>query len=179
MPHFRHTRFVVLLLIAAPAADAADWLQFRGPGGLGVSNDKGLPLEWSATKNLVWKTPLPGLGTSSPIIVGNRVFLTCYSGYGLDAKEPGEMKDLKRHVVCVDRTNGKIVWSKVFDPVLPEHEYSGEGSYHGYAASTPTSDGERLYVFFGKSGVYCFDLDGKQLWHQTVGKGHSGWGSGA
>ena len=171
--------FVVCFSLAASAADAADWLQFRGPGGLGVSDDQNLPLEWSATKNLVWTTPLPGPGTSSPIVVGKRVYLTCYTGYGVDAKNVGEMNDLKRHLLCIDRTNGKILWSKVFDPVLPEHKYDGEGSYHGYAASTPASDGERLVVFFGKSGVYCFDLDGKQLWHQTVGKGQSGWGSGA
>src|SRR5262249_2021132 len=73
----------------------------------------------------------------------------------------------------------KILWSKKFDPVLPEHAYQGEGAYHGYSSSTPTSDGERLYVFFGKSGVYCFDLDGKQLWQVSVGKGINGWGSGA
>ena len=61
--------------------------------------------------------------------------------------------------------------------MLPEHAYQGEGSYHGYASSTPATDGERLYVFFGKSGVFCFDLDGKQLWHVLVGKNTSGWGS--
>ncbi|MCI0681010.1 MAG: PQQ-binding-like beta-propeller repeat protein [Gemmataceae bacterium] len=171
--------FILILWFAATTVHAADWLQFRGPGGQGVSDERGLPLEWSAAKNVVWKTPLPGPGTSSPIVVGKRVYLTCYSGYGQDAKEPGEMKDLKRHFVCVDRLTGKILWTKVFDPILPEHEYAGEGSYHGYAASTPASDGERLYVFFGKSGVFCFDLDGKQLWRQTVGKGISGWGSGA
>ena len=61
---------------------------------------------------------------------------------------------------------------------MPEHKYEGEGSYHGYAASTPVSDGERLYVFFGKSGVFCFDLDGQQLWQSSVGEGTNGWGSG-
>jgi outer membrane protein assembly factor BamB len=63
---------------------------------------------------------------------------------------------------------------------LPEHEYyKHESDYHGYAANTPITDGERLYVFFGKSGVYCFDLDGKELWHESVGKNTNGWGSGA
>src|SRR5205085_9073326 len=65
------------------------------------------------------------------------------------------------------------------DPILPEHKYAGEGAYQGYAASTPITDGQRLYVFFGKSGVFCFDLAGKELWHSLVGKGLSGWGSGA
>src|SRR5262249_28647778 len=75
--------------------------------------------------------------------------------------------------------NGKILWAREFRPALPEHKYEGEGSYHGYSAATPTTDGERLYVFFGKSGVFCFDLDGKELWHTSVGTGTNGWGSGA
>src|SRR5207253_9182764 len=94
-------------------------------------------------------------------------------------KAPGEMGDLRRHLLCVDRNDGKIIWAKVFDPILPEHKYAGEGAYQGYAASTPITDGQRLYVFFGKSGVFCFDLAGKELWHSLVGKGLSGWGSGA
>jgi outer membrane protein assembly factor BamB len=74
-------------------------------------------------------------------------------------------------------STGKVLWSKEFEPVLPEHKYEGEGSYHGYASSTPTTDGERLYVFFGKSGVYCFDLDGRQVWHTGVGERTDRWGS--
>ena len=169
----------IVLMIPVCVAFGADWRQFRGPGGLGVSTETGLPTEWSSDKNIVWKTALPGPGTSSPITVGNRVFVTCYSGYGVDKKEPGEQKELRRHLVCVDRKSGKIAWTKDFEPDLPEHKYSGEGSYHGYAASTPTTDGQRLYVFFGKSGVYCLDLKGKQLWHAAVGKNTNGWGSGA
>ena len=77
------------------------------------------------------------------------------------------------------RATGKLKWAKEFEPALPEHKYQGEGAYHGYAASTPILDGEHLYVFFGKSGVYCFDLDGKEVWHVSVGKNTNGWGSGA
>lgn len=166
-------------LLIVRGADAADWAGFRGPGGLGISAEHRLPLEWSATQNMLWKLPLPGPGASSPMVVGKRVYVTSYSGYGLDAKEPGEMKTLKRHLICADLDGGQIVWQKDIEPVLPEHKYEGEGSYHGYAASTPASDGERLYVFFGKSGVFCFDLNGKRLWNVAVGKGTSGWGSGA
>src|SRR5262249_33501152 len=83
-----------------------------------------------------------------------------------------------RHLLCLDRATGRTRWAKEFEPTLPEHKYEGEGSYHGYAANTPVVDGEFLYVFFGKSGVYCFDLDGKEIWHVTVGKNTSGWGSG-
>lgn len=168
----------VLLIAAACTASGADWRQFRGPSGQGISEEKGLPSEWSAEKNIVWKVKLPGAGASSPVTLGKRVFVTCYSGYGIDGKDPGKMEDLRRHLLCIDRTTAKTLWSREFEPALPEHKYTGEGSYHGYAASTPITDGERLYVFFGKSGVYCFDLDGKQLWHTTVGKNTNGWGSG-
>jgi outer membrane protein assembly factor BamB len=170
-------RYVALLLLFTSSASAADWSQFRGPGGLGVSDETRLPLKWSATENIVWQLDLPGAGSSSPIVVGDRVFVTCYSGYGMEQGK-GEQKDLRRHLLCVDRKSGKTIWQKEFQPKLPEHNYQGEGAYQGYAGSTPISDGERLYVFFGKSGVFCFDLDGKELWQKGVGEGTNGWGSG-
>jgi outer membrane protein assembly factor BamB len=170
---------VLLLLFALCPASSADWRQFRGPTGQGTSEETGLPVQWSAESNVAWKVKLPGAGASSPIILGKRIYITCYSGYGMDTKEPGEQTDLRRHVLCLDRANGQVIWSKEFEPVLPEHNYAGEGAYQGYAASTPITDGEKLYVFFGKSGVFCFDLNGKQLWHVFVGKGTNGWGSGA
>src|SRR5438128_752315 len=93
---------------------SADWLQFRGPGGSGVAPDKGLPTTWSADSNIVWKFAVPGAGGSCPIIVGDRVLLTCYSGYGLDRSEPGEQEKLKRHLVCVDSKSGKLLWTRDF-----------------------------------------------------------------
>ena len=159
------------------SAAAGDWVQFRGPGGLGTSTAKGLPVKWSSTENIVWKTKLPGPGSSSPIVLRDRIYLTCYSGYGLAPNE-GDMKDLRRHVLCVHRATGKILWDRQFEPVLPESRYAGgNSSRHGYASSTPTTDGERLYVFFGKSGVYCLDLDGNVRWNTRVGSGTHGWGS--
>ncbi len=171
---------VCFFAAAAGAAPAEDWRQFRGPGGMGISEEKGLPVEWSADKNIAWRAKLPGAGASSPVTQGNRIFVTCYSGYGADPdpKTPGKMEDLRRHLLCLDRTTGQTLWTKEFQPLLPEHSYAGEGSYHGYAASTPVVDDQRLYVFFGKSGVFCFDLDGKEIWHSLVGKNTNGWGSG-
>jgi outer membrane protein assembly factor BamB len=178
MRSYRRPAFVLLVAFGVCSAlGAADWNRFRGPDGLGISTEKDLPLEWSAKKNIVWKTKLPGPGTSSPVTTGNRIFLTCYTGYGQTVENPGKQTDLKRHLLCLDRKDGSITWSKEFDPVLPEHEYKGEGSYHGYSSSTPITDGEHLYVFFGKSGVYCFDLDGKEIWHVLVGKNTDRWGS--
>lgn len=169
--------FTLMVSSCSAIAFASDWTQFRGPGGLGISDEKGMPVKWSSTDNIAWKVELPGPGASSPIVVGQRVFLTCYTGYGLEPAQ-GDPQELRRHLLCFDRSSGKELWKKTFEPKLPEHKYQGEGSYHGYAASTPISDGERLYVFFGKSGVFCFDLDGQQLWQASVGDGTNGWGSG-
>jgi outer membrane protein assembly factor BamB len=162
---------------AGPAA-AADWPQFRGPGGLGIAPDKGVPTTWGADKDLKWKTELPGPGTSSPVVVGDRVFLTCYSGYGVDRQDPGNMKGLRRHVLCLERKAGKVLWAHEFPADLPEPPYRDYIALHGYASSTPTSDGKRVYFFLGKSGVFAFDLGGKRLWQASVGKGTDGWGSG-
>jgi outer membrane protein assembly factor BamB len=147
---------------------------------LGIATDKGLPTTWSAETGIAWKTAMPGPGASSPIVVGDKVFVTCYSGYGLDRNDPGDMKSLRRHLVCVDRTEGKVLWTRDVPAVVPEQKFAGNYiTLHGYASSTPVSDGERVYVFFGKSGVHAFDLDGKPLWQASVGTRTHGFGSGA
>ncbi len=172
-----HRLVLVPALLAALSALGADWLQFRGPRGSGTSGDTGLPTTWSAKENIVWRTKLPGPGTSSPIVVGKRVYLTCYSGYGLEPGE-GAMDQLMRHLVCIDRDTGAVRWTRDFKPVLPESKYQkGNDSQHGYSSSTPASDGRHLFVFFGKSGVYGLDLDGKEIWHAEVGNKTHGWGS--
>ncbi len=169
---------VSLMLLSAtlmvPNLTAADWPQFRGPGGQGVTSDTNLPLVWSESENVVWKTELPGYGASSPIALGDRLYVTCYSGYGLDRENPGRMEDLTLHVICLT-SDGAIVWDQHVQPKLPESERVRD---HGYAAATPATDGEFLYVFFGKTGVLKFDLDGNQLWQADVGDRTHGWGSG-
>jgi outer membrane protein assembly factor BamB len=157
---------------------AADWPGFRGPGGDGTSGDRGLPVTWSAKKNIVWKAEMPGPGGSSPIVVGKKVFLTCYSGYAVDRKEPGKLEDLKRHLVCVDRDRGKVLWTREVPAEQPEQRYGDYLNLHGYASSTPASDGKSVFVFFGRSGVLAYDLAGERLWQTSVGKGTHGWGSG-
>jgi len=151
----RFLQCVALTVVLSTASFGGEWTQFRGPGGLGVSDDKGTPVKWSSNENIAWKVNLPGPGSSSPIVVGNRVYLTCYSGYGIEPSK-GEQKELVRYLNCFDRATGMELWSKSFEPKLPEHQYQGEGSYHGYAASTPVSDGERLYVFFREIGCVLF-----------------------
>src|SRR5262245_26904006 len=112
------------MILAALSGLAADWPQFRRPGGAGVSSDTGLPTKWSATENIVWRTKLPGPGSSCPIVVGKRVYLTCYSGYGIEPGK-GDMKELMRHLLCIDRPSGDILWTKDFKPALPESNYAG------------------------------------------------------
>lgn len=158
---------------------AADWPQYRGANGSGFSPDAKPPLKWSDKENLKWKTPLPGPGSSSPIVISNRVYVTCYSGYGAGAG--GDPEKLKRHLICLDRADGRVLWDKSTPAAQPEDAYQGYITEHGYASNTPTADGERIYAFFGKSGVFAFDKQGRQLWQVDVGKQSSNrrWGSGA
>jgi len=174
---------IISLFVISQSAVADDWLRFRGPQGTGVAADSSVPpTEFDDQKNVLWKIDLPGAGASAPIIVGDKIILTAYSGYGETRAEVGDMNSLKRHVLCYSKTDGTELWRKDYDPHLPEDPFSGMGvPEHGYSSSTPVSDGTNVYVFFGKSGVYAFDLDGKELWTASVGtgSGHMKWGSGA
>lgn len=156
------------------------WPRFRGSNGGGTAPATGVPLQWSATENLKWKTSLPGPGSSSPIVWGGRVFVTGYSGYGTGEKDAAP-KDLVRHLVCLDLTTGRMLWTADEPAAQPEDPYEGYLPEHGYASSTPATDGSRIYCFFGKSGVAAFDFEGKKLWSAPTGTKSSGmtWGSAA
>lgn len=169
-----------LLIVTAHLATAADWTRFRGPNGSGVATECTPPTTWSAKQNLKWKLALPGPGSSSPIIIGEHVFITCYSGYG-DGGTGDTLDQLKRHLICVDRKTGKVMWDKAIPADLPDDTYSGNLREHGYASSTSVTDGERVYVFFGKTGALAFNLTGQQLWKVNMGKQSSNrrWGSAA
>ncbi len=165
-------------LLVAPVW--ADWPRFRGENGTGIAADAGsLPTKWSPTENLKWKVALPGPGSSSPIVVGDKVFVTCWSGYGTSRQAPGDQSQLRRHLVCLDRETGTILWDKSIEPVLPEDDYRGMFTQHGYASHTPVSDGERVYAYFGKTGAMAFDMDGNMLWQTKLGTESDprGWGS--
>ena len=158
------------------ADTADDWPYFRGPSGMGVSDAKALPVSWSESANLAWKTELPGPGSSSPIVFGDHIYLTCYTGYSVPGQSGGSLDDLQRHLVCMDRDSGEILWDRAVKAKLPEEEQIRD---HGYAANTPAADADGVYAFFGKSGVVAFDHDGKQLWQADVGEATSGWGTSA
>jgi outer membrane protein assembly factor BamB len=165
-----------LAAVLAATSVQAEWTQFRGPQGSGTVAGAKPPTEWSDAKNVQWKAALPGPGTSSPILVGGKIFLTCWSGNGATGTSSGP---LKRHLVCVDRKSGKVLWSKVVAAEANVDRYDAMLGEHGYASHTPTSDGERVYVYFGKAGALAFDLEGQQLWQTNLGTGanQKNWGS--
>lgn len=156
------------------------WTRFRGPNGTGVSSATVIPTTWGESSNLIWKTKIPGPGSSSPVLSDDSVFLTSYTGYGEEDFSGGRLEDLKRHLHCIDRKTGEIVWTRSVNAVLPEDRYSGMGvPEHGYATNSPVTDGKKVYAFFGKSGVFAYDVQGNELWQANVGNesGNRGWGT--
>lgn len=169
---------VLLAALGVMLLAGADWPQFRGPKGSGVSDAKGLPETWKDGENVVWKQRLPGPGGSSPIVVGDKIFLTCYHAEGLVAGESGEAKNLQVHLLCLRAADGSVLWDKATPADQPEQAYKGFLSLHGYASSSPASDGQQVYVFFGRSGVRAYDSNGNERWQAKVGEKTHEWGSG-
>jgi len=178
-------------VLATLLALGANWPQFRGPGSAGQSDEQGLPVTWSDNEGVLWKTQLPGAGSSSPITWGDRVLVTGFSGYGQneadDDADSGDSKeaaakprpeDLKLHVTCLDRQDGKVLWDKTIDAKGGERSYGGFVRRHGYASGTPATDGDAVYANFGRSGVVAYDLQGNLLWQADLGDGTHSFGSG-
>jgi outer membrane protein assembly factor BamB len=161
---------------AASTQPNDEWRQFRGPQGQGTSQHQGLPVTWSGTQNLAWKTELPGPGGSSPIVFENHIYVTCYNGYAVPGSAGGDLSSLQRHVVCLQRTDGRQLWRREVPAAQPEEPKVRD---HGYASSTPAADADRVYAFLGKSGVFAFSHEGKGLWRADVGGKTHGWGSAA
>ncbi len=154
------------------------WPSFRGPRASGVSETADLPTEWDVTagQNLQWKTELPGLSHSSPVVHGNRIFLTTSVGeqdeaqltvglYGSIMPVADEGRQSFR-VMCLDRRTGQILWSKVAfegEPAVARHP---KGSH---AACTVATDGKHVVAFFGTEGLFCYDIDGQLMWAKFLG----------
>lgn len=158
------------------SAGSNDWPGFRGPTGMGTSDAKGLPLTWSLDDNIAWKVELPGPGASSPVVFGDKIYLTCYTGFFVPGEEGGSQDDLKRHLLVLNKADGSTVMDKAVKAKLPEEDRIRD---HGFAANTPAVDAERIYVFFGKTGVFAFDHSGKEVWQADVGSKTHGWGTSA
>lgn len=166
------TLSALLALMLLPRAYAESWSRFRGPQGQGKANSQALT-QWDQTNNVAWKLTLPGLGSSSPIVVKDRIFVTCYSG------QSGE--SAKRMLVCVDAKSGKQLWTHSLQAPTGEDSYRGYITEHGYASGSAVSDGENVYAFFGKAGVVALTITGELLWTKQVGTMSSNrrWGSGS
>lgn len=157
---FRAISLAAAFLISAAATGlAANWPAWRGPEGTGVCSEKGLPTRWGATENVRWKAPLPERGNSTPVVWGDRVFVT--QAVGND-----------RLLFCFDRKDGKKLWQAGAKDVEKELTHGT----NPYCAGSPTTDGERVYAAFGSGGLWCFDFAGKELWHRDLGKQRHIWG---
>jgi outer membrane protein assembly factor BamB len=180
-------KFVFLLvscLCLIAVAHAQNWPSFRGPNASGVADGNTPPTVWDAGKsiNILWKTPIPGLGHSSPVVWGDRIFVT--TAVSSAAKEEfvhgltetaASADDNSNHswrVYCLDRNTGRVIWQKTVREGAPKVKRHVKASF---ANSTPATDGRHLVVSFGSEGLYCFDFDGKLIWHQDLGLLDGGW----
>jgi len=173
---------------------AGNWPQWRGPDGSGISNEKNLPSEWSPTRNIKWKTPIDGRSHSSPIVWGNRVFLTtAIEGPVVPGAKavkhvvegdkeflhPDSVGADRKHtfkVIALDRETGKILWQSTAWEGTP---YDNRHRKSSYAASTPATDGKLVYAFFGTEGLYAYDFKGNLAWKAQLGNlGTVGMGTG-
>jgi outer membrane protein assembly factor BamB len=159
--------------------------RFRGPRGDGVAYGNDLPDTWSATSNVVWTCPISGKGWSSPIVWGERIFVTSAAGAGPVEPPPAKLGSAAEHVRgvtstdrhqylvhCVDWRSGKLLWSRVAHEGVPPGSIHPKGSH---ASETPVTDGERVYAYFGGVGLYCYDLDGRELWSRQWGSFKMDW----
>jgi len=150
--------------LAAFVSAAEPWPQWRGPHGDGYVTDAPPPIVFSAD-NIVWKTPLPGSGQSSPVVWDDRIFLTSYLDRGAE-----------RLVFAVDRHSGKLLWQKTAWKGTPEPSHQ----MNGWASATCATDGERVYAFFGRGGgLFCYSRDGELLWNNPLGPFEGPWGTAA
>ncbi len=151
-----------VMMIPVEGEGADYWPRWRGPSGQGLVDGSGYPDTWSATENVVWRTPVPGAGNSSPIVWGDRIFLTT-------AYDGGQRLSL----LAFDRTTGERLW----ETFAPEGSAERVHRKNGHASATPTTDGERIYVSFGERGLAAFDMDGGMVWHQDLGRLDNYWGT--
>ncbi len=187
MPSAFHYLLVASLAVAGQVSEGHDdWPQWRGPLGTGVSPAAQPPIEWSETSHIRRKTPLPGKGHSTPIVWGERIFLTAALPYGASLKprlptRPGAHDNLaltQAHefaVLAVSRKSGKILWQETVHKEVPHEAGHVTASL---ASASPVTDGERVLAFFGSRGLYCLDTSGKLLWKKNLGEMHTKHGHG-
>jgi len=155
--------FLVVLVFTTQLAHAENWPAWRGADGTGISDEKDLPESWSASKNIKWKLPLPEQCNSTPIIWGDRVFLT-----------QGEQQGAKRSLMAIDRRNGIVLWKESVSCDVEETTHRQNPP----CSASPITDGKAVYANFASGGILACTLDGKKLWHRDLGPVLSRWGNG-
>ena len=194
MIRFKISNFTGTILLAAiipMSCNTTNWPQFRGSENNMIAKGKDLPVEWGDSLNLRWSHELEGDSWASPVVWGNKVFLVSSLPVKIaaepepqaEAPQEGEDESIKTEVYrwevsCVDLESGKMLWKHVAfegSPRVKKH------SAHNYAAETPVTDGKRLYVYFGMTGIYCYDLNGGLLWEKDLGAYNTlfDWGTGS
>jgi outer membrane protein assembly factor BamB len=161
---------LMLAALSATPALAENWPGWRGPTNDGVSTERNLPARWSATENVLWRAPLLGTGVSTPVVWGDRIFVTCSDGRSND----------RLHLLCLNRDDGKERWhARFFGTALSD----GQFAPGGMAVPTPATDGQRVYALFGTGDLVCVDFDGKPLWVRSLAQEYGGfrnrWGMAA
>lgn len=171
----------------APAPQSGNWPHWRGPMMNGSSSSANPPVIWSENKNVRWKTPLPGLGHSTPVIWGDKLFLTSARPVGEPLEKPIADSAPGAHdnypvtnryefiVLAVDRNDGRILWEKQVHQALP---HDGAHYTASLASQSPTVDADHVYAFFGSYGLYCLTHDGESVWQKSFGRMHSKHGHG-
>jgi outer membrane protein assembly factor BamB len=152
---------MVLAFAAFAQAGNEEWSGWRGPRRDGTSGESGFPVRWSATENVVWRIPVPGKGHSSPVVWGDRIFVTtCLEDSG------------DRKLFCLDAKDGKVLWEKVVVSTPKE----GKHKLNSFASATPVTDGKHVWVAFleePKFTIFCYDFDGNLTWKKSPGEFHS------
>jgi outer membrane protein assembly factor BamB len=175
--------------VGSPVLGQTEWPQFRGAGSLGVATDSRIPEHWSATENVLWKTDIAGRGWSSPVVWGNRVFLTTVVNtgeleeakkglyFGGERAKPSEAVHQWK-TLCLDLGSGTVLWERQVHEGVPETPIHIKSSY---GSETAVTDGERIYFCFGSVGIYCFDFAGNAIWQRSLPRlpTRFGWGAAA
>jgi outer membrane protein assembly factor BamB len=163
-------------IIASGVSGDGDWAYWRGPDSNGVAVGDA-PLHWSDTENVKWKIAVPGLGQSSPVLWGDKIFITTAvqtgsapkaapapkSGRGgFNSSAQGPQAEHRFEVLCLDRKTGEILWQRTAKTAAPHEGYHSQ--YGSFASNSPVTDGKHVYAFFGSRGIYCYDMDGNLVW---------------
>lgn len=184
----RSLTLVLSLLLTSFIHADPNWPQFRGADASGIVKGNTLPAKWSSTENVAWKKNLPGEAWSSPIVWGKKIFLTNFisnekvtaprKGFYAPRQTKKPNGECSWMVLCLDSESGKMIWEKTAHKGIPQHTVHVKGSF---ASETPVTDGEHVYAYFGNVGLFCYDMNGKQLWSKKfdVVPTTMGWGLGS